>query len=437
MRILTFSKAAWDETNSVGNTFSNWFSSWEPHAFFHITTRPQPPRNRVCNTSFVLSEPDLLRGLLTRKEVGRLSSGAKPESASKPGPGWQGRLLHFLHRHPLSLVYAVSDWLWQTGVWRGKRFEDYVSQASPDIFFAFLDDFYMLLPLVRYLKKNTKARMVFFIADDVFSRRGKGPLHRLLGRRNRGLFRQLLMMADLLYGASPMLCEEYARNFGVSIQPLYKGCAFSGGVYEAVRHPLNITYAGNLHYGREQALKEVVDALKSLGPGSDGQPPVTLNIYTPTELRARDRARLEVPGLSRLHPARPYDEIVRILADCDLVLHVESGDPAEVRKTRLSFSTKIIDALQSGAALAALGPDGIASMAYIRGIDGAFAARNGAELAAFLQGLHHNPSALVERKHVIRAFAERHHAQAVVRSRLQQDFGKLIGQSQDEEGVAP
>ena len=41
MKILVFSQMVWDDTNSLGNTMSNFFDgkSWENDSFYHIYMR--------------------------------------------------------------------------------------------------------------------------------------------------------------------------------------------------------------------------------------------------------------------------------------------------------------------------------------------------------------------------------------------------------------
>lgn len=425
MNILTFSKAPWDETNSVGNTFSNWFSGWDDCSFSHITTRLQKPNHPVRAESFVISETGMLKGLLRPGSVGQVVSGGSG-TASLPDTqnGLQARFLSLMHRHPLSLVYLASDLLWQSGVWRNQKLDDFISKASPDIFFAFLDDFYMLAPLVNHVRKKTHAKVVFFIADDVYARGMRGPVHSLLARRNRRLFKELLHGADKLYGASPKLCSEYAQRFGVTIQPLYKGCGQFAPLRGTNSLPLQVLYAGNLLYGRDLALVDMAETLHTLA-AEMGVPGLALHIYTPTETADSYKTKLASWGAS-VHPPRPYEEIVRLLSQADIILHVESADPREVRKTRLSFSTKIIDALQSGALMAAYGPEGIASMEYIKGIPGALAAHSKKDLEMAFREILRNPASMNGRKQAIREFALKNHQLQAVQRRLQTDFKELI-----------
>lgn len=63
---------------------------------------------------------------------------------------------------------------------------------------------------------------------------------------------------------------------------------------------------------------------------------------------------------------RSYDEIKHIMHEADVVLHVESFDEKSIETVKYSFSTKIIDCLQSGSQILGVGPSGIASIEYLK-----------------------------------------------------------------------
>jgi hypothetical protein len=62
---------------------------------------------------------------------------------------------------------------------------------------------------------------------------------------------------------------------------------------------------------------------------------------------------------------KPYSEVCKDMDQSDLVLFLESFDRRSIQTTRLSFSTKIIDCMQSTAGILAIGPLEIASMDYL------------------------------------------------------------------------
>ena len=62
---------------------------------------------------------------------------------------------------------------------------------------------------------------------------------------------------------------------------------------------------------------------------------------------------------------KPYDEVCIEMDHSDLVLFLESFERKSIQTTRLSFSTKIIDCMQSSASILAIGPLEIASIDYL------------------------------------------------------------------------
>lgn len=430
MRILVFSKAPWDVSNNLGNTLSNWFSGWKEDVFFHITTRYGIFNNNVCNDYFIVSEGDMLRNYYRPESIGsrvdssRLSVVKSNEALHrKRNMGIQGIILSVMHRYPLASIYYLSMFLWNSGKWKNAKFRQFITDSNPDVFFAFLDDFYMLLPIIREVMKYTKARIVIYAADDTYNRRALGFLNNRFWKKNRALFEQTIRLADKLYGASPKLCDEYSRSFDVSVDPLYKGVRIDNRATRPFSPVVKIVYAGNLFYGRERVLMQVVEVLDNLYLQGFLS---TFDVYCASELRWKNRKRMSTSKVARWMGGRHYDEIVEANSHASIVLHIESSEEQDIQMTRLSFSTKIIDALQSGACLLAYGPKDIASMEYIESIPGAIVVDDQMSLASALKHLISNPIEIANRARSSTAFAKEHHSVQNVHAQLRSDLSGFV-----------
>ena len=65
MRILIVTRNAWDDTNSIGNTVSNFFGGIPDAEFANLYFRSSMPNNRLCKRYFQVTEKDVLRFWLT------------------------------------------------------------------------------------------------------------------------------------------------------------------------------------------------------------------------------------------------------------------------------------------------------------------------------------------------------------------------------------
>ena len=74
------------------------------------------------------------------------------------------------------------------------------------------------------------------------------------------------------------------------------------------------------------------------------------------------------------------DKVPAIIAENDVLVFTESMDGKNMSVARLSFSTKIIDYIQSGKCILAVGPKDVAPIEYFKNEDAAIVATNKKEL---------------------------------------------------------
>lgn len=423
MNVMVLSANAWDDANSVGNTMSNFFSDWDNAHFSSIYFREAQPNNYVCSRYYRISDKMLAKNILSPHRIGyeftndKSTRQSKNESAAKQ----EEKLIAFFHNFGIRSVYRLEELLWRLRGWQNDKLRAFVEQERPDIVFAFAIPRMQYVLMIEYLKQYTNAKIVLFIADDVYGKYLRCTRQRGQARARR--FRQLVDMADKLYGASEELCDVYGAEFCRHITTLYKGCDFVSPVRETTSLPIRVTYAGNLLYGRLETLSTLVDEIEAIN--SDGLKMV-LEVYSGTPLTTKQAQTLNRMGSARFCGSRPYTEIREILNKSDIVLHVESFEKRQVDTVRYSFSTKIMDCLQSGSALMVIGPKGISSVEYPRRIQGAIVVDDVTKLQRVLTSIIGNADDLPNRAMAIRDFAEVHHAINAVRKGLQTDFRLLV-----------
>ncbi len=426
MNILVFSQNAWDDTNSFGNTVSNFFEGWQDDSFCHFYIRRQIPANQVAKTYYCLPVGTVLRKLLGRshapccfrwEDIPRLEADTRKESEREKNRIQKLRQKKHLFTH---LAYEA---LWESGIWLDSEFKQFIRENPPDIFFAFAANAFLLSPLIRFLKANTKAKIVLFIADDVY---GQYEQYRFLrGKTLKKRFRDCMERADRLYAISDAMKTRYTDLFHKEIHLLRKGCELSAPLRETCNAPLRLVYAGNLLYGRVETLMRIADILARI---NEKQPLALLELYSPTALSEKEEAHFRQTKSVLLMGQRPYEEIKRIQNEADVVLHVESFDPAQIALTKYSFSTKIIDCIQSGSAILSVVPEESASVSYLRRIDGVALITNEDELEARLQSLIDRKNELPAKALAIRAAAKRDHDIHTVRKTLKQELQALLEQ---------
>ena len=151
-----------------------------------------------------------------------------------------------------------------------------------------------------------------------------------------------------------------------------------------------------------------------------------LEIYTGAAITEEVKKKLERPGASHIIGPRPYEEVKRIMHGADVVLHVESFEQQAIDTVRYSFSTKVIDCLQSGNQVLGIGPEKISSIAYIRKVPGTVVIDDAGEIEAAISSLVKNQALFAKNVESTRDFAQKHHEIEAVQESLRNSFEHLL-----------
>lgn len=419
MRILVVSINAWDDTNSLGNTVSNFFGGWEDARFMNLYFRESVPGNNICRKYFRVSDKMMLKSMLSAKDCGRyFETDASCKRTVNKASG-EKKLVSFLHRHNLSFVRSALDFLWARCSWQNEKLAKAVRDFNPDIVFMFAKADAQYYYSAKYIKEHTDAKLVLFAADDVYSvyKSKKDAYSKRLAAR----LCSMMQMADKVYAISPAMCEYYGEVFGREFDLLQKGCDSFSPVNAGTRDSVKLVYAGNLLYGRYDILCRIAAAVKEAAEYI----PVSFEIYSGDILSESELKGLENSSV-RFMGRRPYSEIEKIIAGCDIVIHAESFEPDKIREVKYSFSTKLTDCLKSGSVLLAVGPSGIASVDYAKNVPGAYVIDDINMIRYGVVGMLGDKAALRAMAEDTQEYAIRHHHIDFVRNRIHKDFEGLL-----------
>ena len=426
MKILVVSTSPWKNENSIGNTFSNWFEDQSDMEFSNIFFRSGMPNNTVCKDYFRITTVSNIKHCLSKEKIGThfTCNGETQKSATSDelqAEQKERRFIDFLHRHNLQFVHGLEDTVWKMGRWKNSKLLNYVKEYDPDIIFSFALGSNPDALMLQYLKERSRAKLVLYVADDVHAH--YSIKRNAISKRRKKNLSNIINTADLLYTASEEMAEKYARLYGRTFYPLYKGCDLQQPPKTTVNQPIKLVYAGNIQLGRDEILANLAASIQRLNAD---QPKAMLEIYSNNTVTEDMQSRLSIPGCSALCKPLPYAQIKKKLSEADIVLHVESFAEEHTQYTRFSFSTKIIECLQSGSVLMVIGPAGLSSVEYPRRIPGAIVVDNLGLLDSVLNGIVSAPEKLPAQAASIRKFAEEHHQIHRVRERLHQDFSSLL-----------
>ena len=416
MKILVITRNAWDDTNAIGNTVSNFFEHFDNCEFANIYFRASSPNNKICKRYYRTTEFEVLRNWFSPEKNGKDFNFSGESKAKKIRD--EKKLIRLIHKYGINFAYKFSDYIWNSKKWLNNNLRAFIESFSPDVIFTFAkaDPQYYLT--VKYIKDNYNTPLFTWIADDEYGRLSKKNSYKKITK-----LKYIIENSNIIKGCSREICSYYNSVFSCSASPLYKSCEFSETVKEKVNNPVKVVYAGNLLYGRLEIITKAAEIIEGYKSGGG----VSFDIFSNSVLLPSDIQKyFGDKTCTCFCGKRDYDEIKRKLCEADLVLFVESFDTEQIINTKYSFSTKIIDYLQSGSAVLAIGPGEISSIKYFDDIPGAYVIKNTDSLKNELVDVLNDSSNYSRRALKIREFAEEHHDASAVSRGLQADLSKII-----------
>lgn len=423
MNILIISSEAWRDTNNGGNVLSNIFTAFPDANIAQIYCSGEEPQNSVCRKYFQISDSMLLtRGKgrkLEERDYSTISTN-QPETVDN-------KIKRVIPGFLRETALLARECLWTIFDWRTKELGQFIRDFIPDVIFAPCYSYFHVSKVALHAKKIAQCPMISYISDDNYSLKQfrLSPsfwINRLITRK---WIRRHFAACELIYTMTELQKKEYERALGRPMKVLCKSAAFEEPNGE-IGDPIRFIYAGGLYLNRWKVLAEISKVLAQVNRTGVR---AKLHIYSGSKLPVRHERKLNDGKNATLHPQIPYAELMARYRESDVAVHVESFDLKNRLSTRLSFSTKIIDCMNSGCALLAVGPADQAGIAYLKEHDAAICVND-------LKDLHTVISELVENTERIGAYArkaiqlgKKNHIKQSIDQMLRQDFRDVIANS--------
>ena len=397
---------------------NNWFEGIHNMRFAAVYNRTAMPNDKVCEFYLSIPTTDIIKNWFHAKDIGKAFNREDTvvDNCQDRRSVREKAVVNFIRKHDIKFARKLEDFLLQTNRWKNDRFYSFVDQIKPDIVFSAITGSVFVREVVKtVITRYPRCKYVGYIADDVYG---------VSSRKQKRTIEYLLGISSKIYGASQMLCCEYSNLFHMPVSPLYKGCRFTHEVYLPSSNDLNtikLVYAGNLYYGRDETLYQIIDAIVKTNTVSHKK--IQLIIYSGSPVDKKLAAKIKDSISCTFMGKHPYQEVVGALANADIVLHVESFSEKWKKVVRYSFSTKIVDCLESGSAFMAVGPQDVASISAAKEIPGAIVVTSGSEIPVAIQAI--SSMNLEEKAKMTRKYAEKYHSISAVQKRISVDFEKM------------
>ena len=395
IKILIVSLNPWDDNNSFGSSFSNIFGGEDCYEIANIYCESGAPNTVVCKYFFQITLKNIIKSIFNSE----VSSGVEVSQVSQNGFNDLDRLsvkernvLNIAKKLRWQILFWARDFVWSRAKWRSRELDLFITDFAPDIIFQPIFYSSYVNEIGIHAKKITNKPMIGYISDDNYTYKqfSLSPLFWIDRSIKRGYVKRVIDNCKILYTITERQKIEYNDIFGNKCKLLFKGGAFADFSHkkEHLNTPLKIVYTGNLGSGRWESLASLADSL--IRVNKDGVK-AQLFIYSMTLISNSIMKRLDVNGTSYFCGGLPSSEIKDIQRDADILVHVESFRLSERYSARLSFSTKIVDYLEAGRCILAIGWDKSGAIEYLKEHNAAVVISDEKELLDRVFELINNP----------------------------------------------
>jgi glycosyltransferase involved in cell wall biosynthesis len=224
-----------------------------------------------------------------------------------------------------------------------------------------------LLQLVNDLADYFSVPVVPHFMDDWPSTLYRASIFRsLLRKMMRTRLTVVLERAPERLVIGDAMAAEYTRRYGGKFSPFMKAVEpvllEQPIILPKSRKKIKLVYVGGLHLNRWRSLRDIGQALQMLQvEGFD----IEAVIYSQPRF-ATEAKKLDMPPVMYFGGSLTSDEVLNVLRDADILLHVESFDRASLDFTRYSVSSKIPESMFVARPVFAYGPEELASIRYVR-----------------------------------------------------------------------
>lgn len=366
MRVLVISNSPWDDSNSFGSTFSNFFQGMDKNDIASIYCTGGEPNTESCARFFKISEKDLAKSVLHRRHAAGEEVFLCEKIDGLKKYRRPNRLVAFAKRQRWTLFFWARELLWTLGIWKSKQLSAFVSSFQPDIIVLPTYSFSYINKLALYIQKEWGLPMVSYVSDDEYTLKqfSFSPLYWINRLYQRKWVKRGINNSKILYTISKIQKADYEKCFNIPCKVLTKFSDFDSPaiVKNIYSNPLKIVYTGNIGGGRWKSLKIIAEALREI---NKTQTFAEMEIYTQTPISNRMKKALNVSGSSKIMGSVSAVEVKALQYNADVLVHVEAMDLKNRWAVRQSFSTKLVDYFKMARPILAVGPTDVASLAHL------------------------------------------------------------------------
>ncbi len=359
MKILVISNTTWDNSGSFGNTFSNLFGGMQNVEIYNIACRHGKLNSSIVKRAVQLTDKTVLKSIyklkfdpcfeMNKDEINESLNIEVSLNARKK-------------RRVFSFV--IRDVIWKLGRWeKSKKLNSFIEEIKPDVIYLPIYASPHICDFQTSIINKLNVPVVGHISDDVYwESQNLSIFQKSYRKKIRKKIRKVISKCAYLEVFAKNMQEEYSKIFGKDCFIVGKGikkdCIDKVVVEKPINERMHFVYTGNLGGGRFGPLIEIGKSLESID--------AVLDVYSATPLTDEMKATINSVKSINFKGVVSSDEVLKIQAQADYLVHVEGFTNEAIYSSKMSFSTKIIDYMLASKPIFAYGPYCVNSISVLK-----------------------------------------------------------------------
>lgn len=379
MKVLIISNNCFARNNSNGRILGCLFKNFNKNDIFQLYIVPGTNDFSLCSNFYLISDRMMLYSFMKGKTVGKIVS-YKDVKTKDP------KLSDYRTKYGRSsLTMLCRELLWYSNLWWNNSLKDWLKNTKADVIVFQCGDSPFMYRLVEKIKKYLNIPVVlfnteyyYFLKESWLPAKDNKLFFYIFNSILKHEIKKSIDSAALSIYNSDWLKEHYDAIFKGESKVLYQSSDYSNIPIPHESETPNISYVGNLGFGRWEPLIEIANALKTINKKWK------IDVYGVVQSEEVRKIFNETDCLD-FHGSVPYSEAQNVLSMSDLLILTENQKPHFTKATEYGFSGKITDYLYSGIPILAYGPDSNVGISYLKKTKSAMVVTEKSDLATSLK----------------------------------------------------
>lgn len=365
MKVLLVSHTALSRTNNMGKTLLSYLRGFKPGEVAQLYIHSEVPTDdTVCTYYYRFTDIDAIKSIVNPRQHGKIFTQEDIELERDIARIDEGIVnsAYVLGSKRRAWSMNARELAWKLSHWKKTELKLWIDKFGPDVILFASGDYTFMYNIALWVADYCKKPLVTICVDDYYIHERNG--NSLLGHLHYSKFmkavRRTMSRSSCIFTLSDLMKVAYEKMFN---KPCFT-------VHNSVPHKeleLNpernkISYMGNLGFGRVEQLVALGKAMAALHRTEE---PIAIDVYTGSYNQGFLDTLNKAKGI-RLHGRISAEEVLNVMQNSLATIHTESFDKENQELVRYSVSTKIAESLMYGPCLLAYGPDGIASIDYLK-----------------------------------------------------------------------